>query len=112
MTKPVTLSDGAFAALRGEKKTGESDSDVVNRLIEEAHASRKKKDPWHFVRASKYLKRVIPAEEHLRLIRQWRQDDNRDAWAEARVRWAEDEKAAARASKTRRPARSQTQRKS
>lgn len=84
MTKPVTLSDSAFAALRKEKKEGESDSDVVLRLIKEAVGRRK--DPWHFVRTAKYRKRIIPAEEHQRLIRQWRKDDNRDAWAEGRRR--------------------------
>ncbi len=86
MTKPVTLSDSAFAALRHEKKKGESDSDVVNRLIHEATGAREKKDPWHYLEAIKHLKRSIPIEEHARLIRQWRDDDDRDAWAEAEAR--------------------------
>lgn len=85
MTKPVTLSDGAFAALRQEKKKGESDSDVVARLIQEAHGARAKKDPWHWVRASRHLQRAIPADEHLRLIQEWRRYD-RDPWAEAEER--------------------------
>ncbi|HUR25495.1 MAG TPA: antitoxin VapB family protein [Candidatus Thermoplasmatota archaeon] len=96
MTKPVTLSDGAFAALRREKKKGESDSDVVNRLLAEAHAARKKRDPWLFVRAIKHLKRTIPIEEHQRLLRQWRDDDDRDAWAEAEARNTPGGKAPAR----------------
>jgi len=88
MTKPVTLSDNAFAALRKEKKEGESDSDVVQRLIKEARGERK--DPWHFVRVSKHLKRTISPDEHLRLIRQWRREDDRDPWAEAEPRARQD----------------------
>jgi len=48
MVKPVSLSDPAFAALRKEKKNGESDSDVVLRLIKEANSKRK--DPMAFLR--------------------------------------------------------------
>ena len=84
MTKPVTLSDSAFAALRKEKKQGESDSDVVLRLLETARASQK--DPWRFVRDSKHWKRSIPLEEMHDWIRAGRAADRRDAWAEARKR--------------------------
>ena len=84
MTKPVTLSDSAFAALRKEKKEGESDSDVVQRLIQAAHAGRK--DPWLFVQRAKHLKRTMSAGEHQSWIREMRAADTRDAWAEARKR--------------------------
>lgn len=42
MTKPVTLSEAAFKALRSVKRQGESDSDVVLRLIAK---QRDAKDP-------------------------------------------------------------------
>ena len=79
MTKPVTLSDGAFAALRREKKEGESDSDVVNRLVHEARAARK--DPFRLVGAP--LKRAMSVEEHLRMLEDAREADRYDPWEEA-----------------------------
>lgn len=68
MTKPVTLSNRAFTALRGEKKSGESDSDVVLRLIDALQ--RPKADPSALIRAP--LKRALAAGRHRDLVRQWR----------------------------------------
>lgn len=68
MTKPVTLSDSAFAALRREKKAGESDSDVVKRLVQEAHEGRTKKDPFRLVGAK--LGPGLGREAHLRLLKE------------------------------------------
>ena len=48
MARSVSLSDEAFAALRAEKRAGESDSDVVLRLRRTAH--RKERDPANFFR--------------------------------------------------------------
>lgn len=48
MARSVSLSDEAFAVLRREKQAGESDSDVVIRLHQQAH--RKAKDPMAFFR--------------------------------------------------------------
>lgn len=77
MVKPVSLSDPAFAALREEKRPGESDSDVVLRLIKEAQAARK--DPWHFVKASAHRKKAWTAEEHLENVQRMRQIDRERA---------------------------------
>jgi predicted CopG family antitoxin len=66
MTKPVTLSDGAFAALRREKKKGESDSDVVNRLIAEAHAAKRKKHPERLIGAP--FRRAMSVQEHKQML--------------------------------------------
>lgn len=62
MVKPVSLSDPAFEALRDEKEEGESDSDVVLRLIREARSARK--DPYHFVRSRDSRERALSLEEH------------------------------------------------
>lgn len=78
MVKPVSLSDRAFAALRNEKRAGESDSDVVLRLIEEV--GRVRKDPWKFARYRP--KRSITPEEHLAFVARMRAADRRDPWAE------------------------------
>lgn len=48
MARSVSFSDPAFRALRGEKRAGESDSDVLLRLVREARTKRK--DPMAFVR--------------------------------------------------------------
>lgn len=77
MVKPVSLSNPAFAALREEKRPGESDSDVVLRLIQEAHSGRK--DPWHFVRASRLRKRIWTPDEHLENVRKMRKIDREQA---------------------------------
>lgn len=95
MTKPVTLSDSAFAALRKEKKEGESDSDVVQRLIKEARGQ--KKDPWEFVRRSKHLKKTMTAAEHMKWVKDGREASARDKWAEAKVRNAKGAKPRGRA---------------
>lgn len=66
MVKPVSLSDPAFEALRDEKREGESDSDVVLRLVEEARSSRK--DPMHFVRKAPERERALSYEEHMEAL--------------------------------------------
>lgn len=71
MTHQVALSQVAYAALRKERKSHESFSDVVLRLLEESHRARK--DPASFLQ--RRTRRRIPVEEHLRLI-----EEERDAW--------------------------------
>lgn len=78
MVKPVSLSDPAFAALRNEKRAGESDSDVVLRLIEEARRTRK--DPLRFARYRP--KRTITPEEHLAFLARMNAGSRRDPWRE------------------------------
>lgn len=80
MTKPVTLSDGAFAALRREKKPGESDSDVVVRLIAAAHAANRKRDPFRLVGAP--LRRALNPDQHSRMLQEARDAENAqpDPW--------------------------------
>lgn len=87
MVRPVSLSDPAFAALREEKKEGESDSDVVLRLVREARSARK--DPWHFVRTRKLRKRVWTPEEHLQILEKMREVDRRKAEKRWRERFGE-----------------------
>lgn len=48
MARSTSLSDHAFRALRSQKQAGESDSDVVLRLVRQA--TRKEKDPIAFFR--------------------------------------------------------------
>lgn len=91
MVKPVSLSDPAFAALREEKQEGESDSDVVLRLVREARASRK--DPWHFVRTRKLRKRAMSHEEHLEFLETMREVDRRKAEQRWRERFGEEDEA-------------------
>ena len=64
MTKPVTLSDAAFAALRAEKRPGESDSGTVLRLMSEAHGARRDpaRVPWGA------LVRAVPPDRHRAMI--------------------------------------------
>lgn len=83
MVKPVSLSDPAFAALREEKRPGESDSDVVLRLVKVARAHRK--DPWHFVRTRRLRGRVWSPEEQLDILRETKERDR----VEALRRWRE-----------------------
>jgi predicted CopG family antitoxin len=77
MVKPVSLSDPAFEALREEKQEGESDSDVVLRLIEEARSSRK--DPMHFLRKTPQRERALSYEEHLEAIERMDEADREKA---------------------------------
>lgn len=79
MVKPVSLSDPAFAALRREKRPGESDSDVVLRLIDEARRARK--DPWKFARYRP--KRSITPEQHLEFLDRMNEASRRDPWRES-----------------------------
>ncbi len=67
MVRPVSLSDPAFSSLRKEKREGESDSDVVLRLIHEARGQRK--NPEIFLRWRP--KRWLTPEEHLKLIEEF-----------------------------------------
>ena len=78
MVKPVSLSDPAFAALRKEKRTGESDSDVVLRVIAEARAKRK--DPLGFLRYRP--KRTIPLDDYVEMVRR-----TKEAEREKALRW-------------------------
>ena len=79
MVKPVSLSDPAFAALRKEKRPGESDSDVVLRLVREAHGARR--DPLSFIDGAPHADMMEP-EEHLRFLREMHDVDTRDPWEE------------------------------
>lgn len=72
MVKPVSLSDKAFAALRKEKREGESDSDVVLRLIRFVEAQRK--DSPSFLRGTA-RRQMIDPEEHLRFVEAAREGD-------------------------------------
>ena len=76
MVRPVSLSDPAFAALREEKRPGESDSDVVLRLIREVRAT--KRDPLAFLRSRP--KRRWSPDEHERMIARMDAADREDAW--------------------------------
>lgn len=83
MTNRVDLSDEAFEALDRERREGESDSEVLLRLIEEARSTRK--DPWHFVRSRSSRERVLDPEEHLEMIERMDAVDRE----KARRRWEE-----------------------
>lgn len=71
MTRQVSLSEDAYSALRREKREAESFSQAVMRLL--ATARRAEKDPMKFV--GRRRRRVIPVEEHLALVEQWRDED-------------------------------------
>lgn len=75
MVKPVSLSDPAFAALRREKREGESDSDVVLRVIREAMRARK--DPDRFLDHDPELRWTW--EEHLEFLERMDKADRRRA---------------------------------
>ncbi len=79
MVKPVSLSDPAFAALRKEKRHGESDSDVVLRLIDETR--RLRKDPMSFLRGRPH-REMMDAEEHLQWLDEMREASAYDPWEE------------------------------
>jgi len=76
MTKPVTLSEEAFRELRRERKANESTSDVILRLI---RTVKSRKDPSKLFRLR--LKRVMSREEHLRVVRDARDQDTADPWS-------------------------------
>lgn len=75
MTRPVTLSEAAFKALRSLKRQGESDSDVVLRLVAR---ERGVKDPSLVLRI-----KVDPAfgswENYERVLRRSRLAEQRKA---------------------------------
>jgi predicted CopG family antitoxin len=79
MVRPVSLSDPAFAALRGEKRPGESDSDVVLRLVGVARAAGR--DPRRFLRFRP--KRAMTPEEHEQFLRRMDAADREDPWSDA-----------------------------
>ncbi|MBI4394437.1 MAG: hypothetical protein HY556_11690 [Euryarchaeota archaeon] len=73
MARTTTLSDDAFAMLRREKREGESDSDVVIRLVQALHWE---KDPMKFLDTP--IEFDMSREEHLEFIRKMRQADSVD----------------------------------
>lgn len=79
MVRPVSLSDPAFAALRSEKRMGESDSDTVLRLVRLARASQR--DPRRFLRFRP--RRAMDPEEHEAFLRRMDAADREDPWADA-----------------------------
>lgn len=83
MVKPVSLSDPAFAALRKEKRKGESDSDVVLRLLDEVKKTRK--DLYLFLRLPRRSDEEIAA--HKGFIETMRETDRRERhpgrWSDA-----------------------------
>lgn len=79
MVRPVSLSDPAFAALRSEKRPGESDSDVVLRLARRARAAER--DPRRFLKFRP--KRALTPAEHEAMIRRMDAADREDPWADA-----------------------------
>lgn len=82
MVRPVSLSDPAFAALRKEKQKGESDSDVILRLVREARGGRR--DPRHFVRSRRHRTRILSPDDHLEFVARMREEDReRDPWGRA-----------------------------
>lgn len=79
MVRPVSLSDPAFAALRAEKRPGESDSDTVLRLVRQVRAAQR--DPRRFLRFRP--KRALTPEEHEVMLRRMDEADREDPWANA-----------------------------
>lgn len=81
MTRPITLSEQAFRALRAQKRDGESDSDVVLRLIE---AGVQKKDPMIFFKV-----KLKPAFGSWKKYDAWRRKMNEADRRKAARRWRE-----------------------
>lgn len=79
MVRPVSLSDAAFAALREEKRAGESDSDVVLRLVRATRAAAR--DPRRFLRVRP--KRALTPDEHEDLLARMDAADREDPWRDA-----------------------------
>lgn len=79
MVRPVSLSEPAFAALRKEKRVGESDSDVVLRLIATVRASER--DPRKFLRGKREW--AFTEEEYDEMMRKMDEADRRDPWHDA-----------------------------
>lgn len=80
MVRPVSLSEPAFAALREEKRAGESDSDTVLRLVRLVRAAER--DPRRFLRFRP--KRALSTDEHEAMLRRMHEADRADPWADAR----------------------------
>ena len=77
MARSTTLSDQAFAALRAEKRPGESDSDVILRLLRMARAQ---KDPMRFLRRKPSF--AFGEKEYERMLEKMRKADRRNPWDE------------------------------
>ena len=71
MTHQVSLRGAAYEALRREKRPGESFSDVVLRIIQEARP--RAKDPWSFLAGPPLDPRGM--ERRLQEIEGWRDAD-------------------------------------
>lgn len=84
MTKQVALSNEAYEALSRVKREGESFSQLFLRLMREANLARR--DPMAFIQNPPKMR--LPMEEHLRMIKENRAVDTRDAWADERARQA------------------------
>lgn len=87
MVRPVSLSNPAFAALRSEKREGESDSDVVLRAIGALRASRR--DPMRFATVAPKRARAMSFAEHSEFLRKMAMADRARAkrlWGEPRAR--------------------------
>lgn len=78
MARSTTLSDDAFRALRREKREGESDSDVVMRLVREARSGRG--DPKRFLTSP--VRFAFSEDELERFRARMAEADRRNAWAE------------------------------
>lgn len=78
MARSTTLSDQAFAALRAEKRPGESDSDVILRLLREARGRRS--DPMRFLRRKASF--AFGEKEYERMLEKMRKADRRNPWDE------------------------------
>lgn len=78
MVRPVSLSEPAFAALRQEKRPGESDSDVVLRLVSALRQAQK--DPMRFLRYKS--RRAMTFEEQEAFVRRMDKADREDPWSD------------------------------
>lgn len=75
VTRPVTLSNDAFVALRRQKRAHESDSTVILRLLRESQQATHRTVAW-----SK-LEPAFDDASHVELIRQSDEADReRDPW--------------------------------
>ena len=73
VARSTSLSDEAFLALRAEKRPGESDSDVVLRLLREVRIKRK--DPKRFLKA--VHEPLVPPEAYDAFLDGMREADRR-----------------------------------
>ncbi|GEM_PF-3717593 len=78
MARTTSFSDDAFRAMREEKREGESDSDVLLRLLAEARAHRK--DARRFLRSKAAF--AFPPEAFAKARAAMRRADRRNPWTE------------------------------